>query len=100
MGKFFKNDAKIISVQPSWRDRTEMIGYLNEFTKKFNETDFLEAVYEATYRTDINFVVLDEMNLARVEYYFADFLSLLEMPHPSEWLVDLVPTKARAILTI
>lgn len=91
MGKFFKNDAKIISVQPSWRDRTEMIGYLNEFTKKFNETDFLEAVYEATYRTDINFVVLDEMNLARVEYYFADFLSLLEMPHPSEWLVDLVP---------
>jgi hypothetical protein len=91
MGKFFKNDSRIISVQPSWRDRTEMIGYLNEFTKKFNETDFLEAIYEATYRTDITFVVLDEMNLARVEYYFADFLSLLEMPHPSEWLVDLVP---------
>lgn len=91
MGKFFKNDSRIISVQPSWRDRTEMIGYLNEFTKKFNETDFLEAIYEATYRTDITFIVLDEMNLARVEYYFADFLSLLEMPHPSEWLVDLVP---------
>lgn len=91
MGKFFKNDSNIISVQPSWRDRAEMIGYLNEFTKRFNETDFLEAIYESTYRTDINFIVLDEMNLARVEYYFADFLSLLEMPDPSEWLVDLVP---------
>lgn len=91
MGKFFQNDSHIISVQPSWRDRAEMIGYLNEFTKKFNETDFLEAIYESSYRTDLNFIVLDEMNLARVEYYFADFLSLLEMPHPSEWLIDLVP---------
>ena len=91
MGKFFKNDTHIISVQPSWRDRAEMMGYLNEFTKKFNETDFLKSVYETTYRTDINLVVLDEMNLARVEYYFADFLSLLEMPNPSEWQLDLVP---------
>jgi hypothetical protein len=91
MGKFFLNDSHIISVQPSWRDRAEMMGYLNDFTKKFNETDFLTSVYETTYRTDINFVVLDEMNLARVEYYFADFLSLLEMPHPSEWQIDLIP---------
>lgn len=90
-GKFFKNDANIISVQPSWRDRFEMMGYLNEFTKRFNETDFLKAIYEATYRNDVNFVVLDEMNLARVEYYFADFLSLLEMPSPDEWLLDIVP---------
>ncbi len=91
MGKFFNNDTSIISVQPSWRDRSEMIGYLNEFTKKFNETDFLKAIYEATYRTDLNFVVLDEMNLARVEYYFADFLSILEMPNSSEWLIDITP---------
>jgi len=90
-GKFFQNDADIISVQPSWRDRFEMMGYLNEFTKRFNETDFLKAIYEAKYRNDISFVVLDEMNLARVEYYFADFLSLLEMPSPKEWLLDIVP---------
>lgn len=91
MGKFFNNDTSIISVQPSWRDRAEMIGYLNEFTKKFNETDFLKSIYEATYRTDLNFIVLDEMNLARVEYYFADFLSVLEMPNTSEWLIDITP---------
>ncbi|ABX81619.1 hypothetical protein [Acholeplasma laidlawii] len=89
MGKFFNNDTSIISVQPSWRDRAEMIGYLNEFTKKFNETDFLKSIYEATYRTDLNFIVLDEMNLARVEYYFADFLSILEMPNTSEWEIDI-----------
>ena len=91
MGKFFNNDAHIIAVQPSWRDRAEMMGYLNEFTKRFNETEFLEAIYETTYHNDINIIVLDEMNLARVEYYFAEFLSLLEMPDPEQWLVDVVP---------
>ncbi|MCF7932631.1 MAG: hypothetical protein K9K93_05640 [Acholeplasmataceae bacterium] len=91
MGKFFQNDADIIPVQPSWRDRAEMIGYLNEFTKKFNESDFLRSIYETTYREDPNFIVLDEMNLARVEYYFAEFLSLMEMPDPDEWKVDVVP---------
>jgi len=89
-GKFMKNDAAIISVQPSWRDRFEMMGYYNEFTKKFNETEFLTALYEATYRNDINLIVLDEMNLARVEYYFADFLSLLELPNSDEWLIEIV----------
>ncbi len=91
MAKFFDNNAAMISVQPSWRDRAEMLGYLNEFTKRFNETDFLKALYEATYRKDINLIVLDEMNLARIEYYFAEFLSIMEMPDPSEWKIDLVP---------
>ncbi|MGI6787200.1 MAG: hypothetical protein ACOX5X_01415 [Acholeplasmataceae bacterium] len=92
MGRFFNNTADIISVQPSWRDRSEMIGYLNEFTKKFNESDFLKALYEATYRDDINFIVLDELNLARIEYYFAEFLSILEMPNHSDWLIEVVPS--------
>jgi hypothetical protein len=92
MGKFFNNSADIISVQPSWRDRSEMIGYLNEFTKKFNESDFLKALYESTYREDINFIVLDELNLARIEYYFAEFLSILEMPNQSDWLIEIVPS--------
>ncbi len=92
MGKFFNNPAAIISVQPSWRDRSEMIGYLNEFTKKFNESDFLKALYESTYREDLNFIVLDELNLARIEYYFAEFLSILEMPNSTDWLIEIVPS--------
>lgn len=91
MGKFFNNDTSIISVQPSWRDRAELVGYFNEFTKKFNETDFLASLYECTLREDPNFIVLDEMNLARIEYYFADFLSIMEMPDVSEWKIDLIP---------
>jgi len=90
-GKFLKHDSAICAVQPSWRDRSELIGYLNEFTKRFNESDFLKAIYDQTYRPDIGIVVLDEMNLARVEYYFAEILSTLEMPDPDEWLVDVVP---------
>lgn len=91
MAKFFGHNASIISVQPSWRDRAEIIGYLNEFTKRFNETNFLQSLYEAIYRKDVNFIVLDEMNLARIEYYFAEFLSIMEMPDPTEWKIDLVP---------
>ena len=90
-GKFTKNDAVIASVQPSWRDRTELFGFFNEFTKKFNETEVLSKMYEAKYRDIVYITILDEMNIARVEYYFAEMLSILEMPSRDEWIIDLVP---------
>ncbi len=90
-GKFTQNDVTIASVQPSWRDRTEIFGYFNEFTKRFNETEVLKKMYEAKYVDDIYLVILDEMNIARVEYYFAELLSILEMPSRDEWVVSLVP---------
>lgn len=89
-GKFLLHETTIVPVQPSWRDKTELVGYFNEFTKRFNETDFLRSVYEALYRSDIGFIVLDEMNLARIEYYFASVLSILEMPDRSEWNMEIV----------
>ena len=91
--RFLDNPATIVSVQPSYRDRTEIVGYFNEFSKRFNETEFLRALYEANYRDDPNFIVLDEMNLARIEYYFAEMLSVLEMPSHDEWVLNLVPTQ-------
>lgn len=90
LGKFLAHDAEICSVQPNWKDRSELLGYYNEFTKRFNETEFLRALYTTVYRRDLNLIVLDEMNLARVEYYFAEFLSVLEMPNPNEWNVELI----------
>ena len=90
-GKFLQNDAIITSIQPSWRDRSELFGYFNEFTKRYNETELLRAMYEATYNENIYLTILDEMNIARVEYYFAEMLSILEMPSRDEWIVDLVP---------
>ena len=92
MGKFFENDATIVSVQPSWRDRTELFGYFNEFSKKFNETEVLRRIYEASFNDDINVIILDELNIARVEYYFAEMLSLMEMPDADEWKIELVPS--------
>ena len=91
-GHFVDNPATIISVQPSYRDKTELFGYFNEFSKRFNETEFLRAVYEGDWRKEPSTIVLDEMNLARIEYYFAEVLSVMEMPSKDEWLIDLVPT--------
>ena len=89
-GKFVQKDTTVVSVQPSWRERTELYGYFNEFTKKYSETDFLRAIYESNYYRDPHMVILDEMNIARVEYYFAEMLSILEMPRQDEWKVDIV----------
>jgi len=93
--KFNGVNPCISSVQPSWRDRSDFFGYLNEFTKRFNETDALVEIYKALYDDRIHTIVLDEMNLARVEYYFAEVLSILEMKDRNEWVVSLVTSMTK-----
>ena len=92
-GQFIQYPSVICSVQPSWRDRSELVGYYNEFTKKYTEPDFLKTIYEAQYVDDVRLVILDEMNIARVEYYFAEMLSILEMPREDERFISLVSSK-------
>ena len=89
-GKFVKKDSCVASVQPSWKDKTELLGYFNEFTKKFTETEVLAELYTASFDDDIHTIILDEMNIARVEYYFAEMLSVLEIPAREEWNIELV----------
>ena len=89
-GEFIKNRSVIVPIQPMWKERTDLLGYYNEFTKRFNETVLLQTMYEANYKKDIFVVVLDEMNIARVEYYFAEFLSLLEIPNADRRYIDVV----------
>ena len=89
-GEFVDNRSTVIPVQPMWKERTDLIGYYNEFTRRFNETLLLEKMYEANYSGDMYVTVLDEMNIARVEYYFAEFLSLLELPNPEERYLTVV----------
>ena len=89
-GAFFGNPSVIVPVQPMWKERSDMIGYFNEFTKRFNETTLLCKLYEAGGRDDIYIIVLDEVNISRIEYYFAEFLSLLEIPDPKERELDVV----------
>ena len=65
-GKFLKHDSCVVSVQPSWRDRTELFGYFNEFTKKFNETQLLECLYTATFTDDVVQVRNEFKNLKNI----------------------------------
>lgn len=90
-GSLIDNETTVASVQPSWRDSTEIFGYFNEFTKKFNETEILTKLYEAQYTDQVYITLLDEMNISRVEYYFAEMLSILELPNKKDWVVELVP---------
>ncbi|MCL2847307.1 MAG: AAA family ATPase [Firmicutes bacterium] len=72
-------NCEMIPVESSWRDKNELLGYYNEFNKKFTPKAFTEGLYKASLNQDTpTFIVLDEMNLSRVEYYFSDFLSILE----------------------
>ena len=89
-GEFLENSSTVVPVQPMWKERTDLVGYYNEFTKRFNETTLLQKMYEANYSKDIYITILDEMNIARVEYYFAEFLSLLELPNPDRRYLDVV----------
>jgi len=65
-GKFVEQDSCVSSVEPSWKDKSDFLGYFNEFTKKFNETRALTEIYSASYDDNVHTVILVEINLARV----------------------------------
>ena len=90
-GEFLGNPSVIVPVQPMWKERTDLLGYYNEFTRQYNETLLLQKMYEANSSDKMYIVVLDELNIARVEYYFAEFLSLLEIPDSESRYLDVVP---------
>lgn len=88
--KFINANLLFVPVQATWRDKTNLIGYFNDFSKAYSETEFLISLYHANYNPDmIHMFVLDEMNISRVEYYFADFLSVLEYPE-EEWKIKIM----------
>jgi hypothetical protein len=72
-------NCEIVEVESSWKDKHELLGYYNEFSLKYTPKKFTISLYKATLNQDIvTFILLDEMNLSRIEYYFSDFLSLME----------------------
>jgi len=81
-----------VPVQPRWDSPQDLMGFYNYIEKRFRPTDMAKALYhldtinnrESEFSDQMMMVLLDEMNLARVEYYFSDFLSRLESrPSPS-----------------
>lgn len=91
---------RLIPVESSWRDRNELLGYYNDFHKKFNVNSFTIELYRSSKERcqEIpTFIVLDEMNLARIEYYFSDFLAILQEPDHAKWLIELVASDMRTL---
>lgn len=91
---------RLIPVESSWRDRNELLGYYNDFNKKFNAKSFAIELYRSSKercRAIPTFIVLDEMNLARIEYYFSDFLAILQEPDHDKWLIELVSSDMRTL---
>jgi MoxR-like ATPase len=68
----------IIEVRPDWTDGTPLLGHYDPIGAKYLRAPFLDAMLAATEDSVPVFVCLDEMNLARVEYYLADCLSAME----------------------
>ena len=72
-----------VPVRPDWMDNKGLLGYYNILDEKYHSTKVLDLLIEAQEHPDKPyFVILDEMNLAKVEHYFSDFLSVLESRTP------------------
>jgi hypothetical protein len=71
---------ELIPVRPNWHDSTELMGYVSRINgEKYITTSFLKFIAKAWKHTDVPFFLcLDEMNLAPVEQYFAEYLSIIE----------------------
>ena len=74
----------MIEVKPNWHDSTELLGYYSNLSKEYQFKKFVKFLVKAKMYPDVPFFVcLDEMNLAPVEQYFAEVLSILETrKHP------------------
>ena len=69
----------LVEVKPNWHDSTELLGYESTIKENYVLTPFVKFLYKAMKHPNVPFFVcLDEMNLAPVEQYFAEFLSILE----------------------
>lgn len=69
----------LIEVKPNWHDSAELLGYYSNLSGRYELTKFIRFAYKAIKHPDTPFFVcLDEMNLAPVEQYFAEYLSVLE----------------------
>jgi len=80
LAEIIDGELEIIPVQPSWTDKQDLFGYYNPIRKLYVPTAFLDCIISANNNPDrIHIICLDEINLAPIEYYLADFLSLNEV---------------------
>lgn len=83
-----RSRVAFVPVRPDWTDNQAILGFLNPITQQYESTAALELILRARRASEEaraagrtlppHFLILDELNLARVEHYFSDFLSLIE----------------------
>lgn len=82
-----------LAVQPRWDSPQDLQGFYNYVEKKFKPTDLMRGLYQYNHDQAMNdrtvIVLLDEMNLARIEYYFSEFLSKLETRRSRETYLEI-----------
>lgn len=91
----------MIEVKPNWHDSTELLGYYSNISKEYQFKKFVKFLVKAKMHPEVPFFVcLDEMNLAPVEQYFAEILSILETrKHPkTDEGVDMKTIKTEVIV--
>ena len=95
--EYGKNNPRnfcMIQVKPNWHDSTELFGYVSRISGKpeFVAGDFLKFVVKAWEDTEVPyFLCLDEMNLAPVEQYFAEYLSVIESRKSADGIITTDP---------
>lgn len=93
---------KLVSVRPDWSDSSDLFGHVN-LKGEFVPGAIIDYIHEAAKPENINipyFLCLDEMNLARVEYYLSDFLSIIETRHREDGRVvtdEIILDKAASV---
>ena len=70
---------ELIQVKPNWHNSMDVVGFYSNISKKYEFTTFVEFIAKAwLHKETPYFLCLDEMNLAPVEEYFAEYLSAIE----------------------
>ena len=83
IAKYIHAKCRMVSVQPSWTDNQDLLGFYDPTRGRFVATPFMDILVEAGQDPSAQYLVcLDEMNLVRVEYYFSELLSVMEINDP------------------
>ena len=72
-----------IQVQSNWTDNQDLLGFYNIVDKRYMSTQFMDALVEAGNNKDqLYLILLDEMNLSNIEYYFSEMLNVFTVEDP------------------
>jgi hypothetical protein len=92
---------EVVPVRPAWTDPSDLLGFYNPMHRCYQPTTFVQKLVEARSWEELNrlfFLCLDEMNLARIENYAADFLSRLEKSRRERAVLNLYSPAEEASL--